>query len=566
MTRDPFVPTWYLLADRPGWRMDAVRTERIDLTAGSLELGALRAPPPEPSDHCVLGPCADLVILDGPGRRVLIVTPAGQTMRVIGPFLVRAHEADDPSEPATVTLEPAEPVHLVEEACDGPMVAWPPDTWMPDGVVVCRDRIIVREATVGSTHEFDACGAWIASHPGPAIPDVDGPVVGRELDGTFHSEALDSGLTECEWHRVRLAGTVPLGGRVTVRTFTSDVELGVAELVALPDDRWAVAGAWGDASLTAWDALVRSEPGRYLWLAITLTGDGTETPRVDDVEVHFPRSTSRRFLPSAFQLTVDRGSFVDRFLALTDTVRGSVVREIDDLPILLDPFGTPAEAEMDFLTWLSGWMGVELANGLPEHRRRALLAEAAGLYRARGTPAGVERHAALWLGRRVQVIERFRLRRWAVAGHGRLGDATELFGAEIVRRLQLDEFATIGAFALIDVGDPRLDPFRVAAHRFTAVVHACSGDDPDELAADAARILEVIKPAHTAAAVAAVSARLTVGRQATLGVDAVVAGPLEVEPLGEGRLGETAAVAADPARHGRPAVGVDARVAHAALV
>jgi phage tail-like protein len=569
MRRDPFVPTWYLLAERPGWRSDAVRSEHIAFAGGALELEPVREAPPEPSERCVLGPCDDLVLLDAEGRRVLLVTVHGQIRRIIGPFVVEVGDGAGAAVPApapTVTLAPTAPAHELADDCALPALSWPEATWAPDGVIVCGGRILVRDATVALTHEFDGCGAWVASHPGTAIPDADGTVLGYAKAGTFHTGALDSGLAECEWHRVRLAGSVPPGGRVTVQTFTSDVELGLAELSALLPERWAPAGTWGDATLDEWDVLVPSEPGRYLWLALLLGGDGTVTPRVNDVEVHFPRATSRRHLPAAFQTTVDRGSFVDRFLALTDTVRGSVVRHVEDVPVVLDAYGTPADPASDFLGWLSRWLGVELADGLPEQRRRRLLAEAAELYRSRGTPAGVERHASLWLGRRVQVIERFRLRRWAVAGHGRLGDATELFGAEIVRRLQLDEFATIGRFALIEVGDPALDPFRVTAHRFTAVVHARCADDVDQLTADAARILEVVKPAHTATAVAVVTARMAVGRQATLGVDSVVAGPLEMEPLGEGRLGETAAVAGEPGLAGRPGLGVSARVARAALL
>jgi phage tail-like protein len=562
MRRDPFVPTWYLLAERPGWRRDPTRSDGVSLTGGGMELESVREPPPQPSDRCVLGPCADLVLLDAAGRRVLIVTVRGQVRRVIGPFVIELVEGEAPA----VTLTPTAPVRELSEECTFPALGWPDATWAPDGVIVCGARILVRDANFPLTHEFDGCGVWVASHPGSAIPDAKGAVVGYAKAGTFHSEALDSGLAECEWHRVRLTGSVPLGGRVTVQTFTSDVELGLAELSALPPERWAVAGTWGDTTVDEWDALVPSPPGRYLWLALILGGDGTVTPRVNDVEVHFPRATSRRYLPAAFQSTVDRGSFVDRFLALTDTVRGSVVRHIEDMPVVLDAYGTPADPASDFLAWLSKWLGVELVDGLPEPRRRRLLAEAAELYRSRGTPAGVERHASLWLGRRVQVIERFRLRRWAVAGHGRLGDATELFGAEIVRRLQLDEFATIGSFALIEVGDPAQDPFRVTAHRFTAVVQARGADDIDQLATDAARILAVIKPAHTAAAVAIATPRMAVGRQATVGIDSVVAGPLEPEPLGEGRLGETASVSGEPGLAGRPALGVNAHVARAALV
>jgi hypothetical protein len=173
----------------------------------------------------------------------------------------------------------------------------------------------------------------------------------------------------------------------------------------------------------------------------------------------------------------------------------------------------------------------------------------------------------MWLGRRTQVVEHYRMRRWAVLNQGRLGDATRLFGPQIVRRLQLDEYATIGAFRLVDTPSPRLDPFGVYAHRFTLFVHAREGDDPEHLAAAAARVVAAAQPAHTSSAVAVVLPRMRVGVQASLGLDSVVAGPPPPSRLGEDRLGAgPVVVARDPARGDRPAVGIDARVGTRAVI
>ena len=524
---DPAQPTWYLLGPRPGWRIDTVLSSGLSFDADAIALEPVTAPPPEPSERCLLDPRGDLVLLDpaatDPAKRVVVAAANRQVLGYLDPGAA----------------------------------------WAPDGLVVVG-RIYVRDRTAGVVHEFDRCRRHINVHLGTAIPASSGPTVGHAATGTFVSLPLDSGLNECVWHRVALRGRVPIGAHVAVDTLTANVDLPTAALVALPDDRWTTAGMWGDPTLDQWDALVGSEPGRFLWLRATLVGDGTVTPRLDDIEVHFPRLTSRGFLPAAYQRTADRGSFVERYLAITDRVRDSLVDQIDVQAWWFDPAATPNE-DPDLLSWLTGWMGLELSEGLPAARRRCLLAEAADLYRWRGTPRGIERHASLWLGRRAIVIERYRHRRWSVLGHGRLGDATELFGADIVRRLQLDEHATIGQFALIEVGEPRLDPFNVEAHRFTLFVHTCDGDDVELLADRAAQLLDVIKPAHTAAAVAVVDAHLTVGRQATLGVDAVVAGAPRPEPLGLGRLGETAAVAAEPWRRGRAALGYDARIGSAVV-
>jgi hypothetical protein len=194
---------------------------------------------------------------------------------------------------------------------------------------------------------------------------------------------------------------------------------------------------------------------------------------------------------------------------------------------------------------------------LPVARRRRLVAAAAALYRRRGTPDGVARHVELWLGRPTAVLEHYRLRRWAVVDQARLGDATRLFGRDVVQRLRLDGGSSIGAFRLVSTPSPQLDPFAVYAHRFTLLVRARPGDDVERLAATAARVLAAVRPAHTLSSVSVVTPTARVEEQATLGLDAVVAGPPPAGRLGD-RLGIV--LARDPRRSDLRSIGIDARV------
>src|SRR5262249_39874731 len=130
----------------------------------------------------------------------------------------------------------------------------------------------------------------------------------------------------------------------------------------------------------------------------------------------------------------------------------------------------------------------------------------------------------------------FKLRRWLTLDAGRIGDRSELWGPEVMRRLQLDADGRLGAVALRDSGDPTLDPLAAGAHSFTLFVQrrdaACALEQqPLE------RIVELAKPAHTAAAIQVVEPRFRVGVQAFIGVDSVIgsypSGVLE----GAGHLG-----------------------------
>jgi len=384
---------------------------------------------------------------------------------------------------------------------------------------------------------------------------------GYPRTGRFVTTALDSGLAGCRWHRVALTASIPTGTTLRIETLAAEAPLTPAELDALPKTRWATGQVAAAVEDGRWDCLVRSAPGRYLWLAIGVASDGAATPEVDDVEVWFPRRTSAEYLPKAFRTDPESADFLERFLSIFDRQRMTVTDELDRVPALLDPMAVPAgeHGEHDFLAWLAEWVGMAVEEKLPVARRRRLVRDAAALYRLRGTPEGVRRFVSLFCGVEVRLLEHYRLRRWAIAGRGRLGDATQLFGPEIVRRLQVDEFSEIGSFRLVDTDDPFRDPFHVYAHRFSLLLLARA--DERRLAL-ARRVTELAKPAHTEVTVEAVEPRLRVGTQSSIGLDSVIG---EVPPpgrTGDARLGEGVVVGPDPRLGGRPLaqIGLRARV------
>lgn len=227
-----------------------------------------------------------------------------------------------------------------------------------------------------------------------------------------------------------------------------------------------------------------------------------------------------------------------------------MIHEIDAIPGLLDPMATPASAEgvPDFLGWLAGWVGMAFELQLPVERRRALVREAGALYRIRGKPEGVRRFVSLFCGVEVRLLEQYRLRRWAITDHSRLGDTTELFGDSIVRRLQLGEYSRIGSFELIDTDDPRHDPFLVYASRFTVLLLARPSSQLLTLAQAAA---DLAKPAHTLVVIETIEPRQRVGIQCTVGLDTVIAEVPAPGVAGSAQLGQGVLVGPDPRLGGR---------------
>jgi phage tail-like protein len=443
--------------------------------------------------------------------------------------------------PAVRVLEPdgafAEDVALPDDLAgrfDAPAVSVD-----PDGVVWISDRI------AGPTFRLcrDAAGRCLPPEPVRPMPancpllafDQDGvallgstqrPCLMRAPerafadDGLALSQALDSALPACLWDRIKLWADVPMGARLFVATFTADTLWDLADVAGLPDDRWRSAEIGAPDADGTWDVSVLSDPGRYLWLRLTMTGDTHVTPAITRIEANWPRITSRRFLPAALAPDAVSADFLDRFMTAFDRVRAGYTRHLDDIAGYFDPLATPAAEQgaygPDFLDWLAAWIGVALQRNWPVSVRRQLVKQAPALFRIRGTPEGLKRHVALYTGIEPKLIEHYRLRRWLALDSGQLGADSALWGPEIMARLQLDAFSQIGDFVLVDTGDPLVDPFNATAHRATLLAPA---EDPSDskLLAELGVIVALAAPAHVLVDIRLLAAGFSLGCSAVLG-------------------------------------------------
>lgn len=346
-----------------------------------------------------------------------------------------------------------------------------------------------------------------------------------ETDGVYISEPLDSKIYQCQWHRIALEASSPLGSQIEIDTFTSESRKSLEEIDDLPDSRWATRQFHSAAADDAWDCMIGSPPGRYLWLRLKLRGDGSTTPAIKSARVYCPRKSSLRFLPAVFHEDAIGTDFLARFLSIFDSIRGETDEILKNLSAYFDPRSTPIEPlqvnGVDFLSWLGSWIGLAVERQWPAAKRRELVREAHLLYKWRGTPKGLALHLQIYTGMQPRVLEHFQLRRWLSLNHTRLGDTSALFCAAIVGRLQLDEFSSIGAFRLQDNGDPAVDSFNQYAHKFTVFVPARR--EYTELERQTIhRIVDAAKPAHTQADVRILEPRYRIGSQAIIGMSTVL--------------------------------------------
>ncbi|MBV1796829.1 phage tail protein [Siccirubricoccus sp. G192] len=392
---------------------------------------------------------------------------------------------------------------------------------------ICRDAAGRCDPAMPVHQVPPQCTLLAFDHDGAAIlGDARQPCLSRAAERAFAatgfaiSAPLDSRLGGCLWDRVMLTAAVPAGTRLMVETFTAEAPWSPTEIEVLPEERWRRAEFTAPDRDGTWDAAVLSPPGRYLWLRLTLSGDGALSPEVTRIEANWPRETSRRHLPPAMAPDPESADFLDRFLLVFDRVRAGYTRKLDDLAGLFDSMATPAaepgEFGPDFLDWLADWIGLALERNWPVAARRRLVREAARLYRLRGTPLGLRRHVAIYTGSEPRLIEHFRMRQWLALGSGRLDAGTRLWGPEVMARLQLDAFAQIGQFVLTDTGDPLTDPFGATAHRATLLVPVEEPGDA-RLQATVERIAALAAPAHVLLEVRLLAAGFRLGCEAVLG-------------------------------------------------
>ena len=382
--------------------------------------------------------------------------------------------------------------------------------------------------------------------------------------GVYYTRTLDSGVRGGPWHRLALAAELPPRTSVAVEYHASDDEalahavdsvfesdvpvcekcerierlLG-AHLAARPPDVFESSPPPDSSPADQLAMLVGNNRGRYLWLKLTLaTFDEHNRPAVRSLRLLYPRTSYLRYLPATYREDVLSASFLERFLALFETVFHDLDRTIDLLFRHFDPGLAPSE----FLPWLASWIGVTAEENVPRERIRRLIERSPSLYRRKGTPGAIAEFLEIYTGRHAFVMEQGTgLEPMVLGAQVRLGQRSVVLGSAL-RGFRVGDSSVIGRAVLREQVRGDDEPFLSLAGRFTVLV-----DMPREEFLARRRTLERIvddqKPAHTICTIGLVSDHSGAG-QAVLGAGAAVTErqpyQVGVTPLGRGIAGSGA--------------------------
>jgi phage tail-like protein len=144
------------------------------------------------------------------------------------------------------------------------------------------------------------------------------------------------------------------------------------------------------------DVLLTGQSGRWLWLWLEVSGDGS----LEDLRIYVPGDNFFRTFPQVYQ---NNNDFLRRYLSIFSTMYQELQEEIDDIPKLLDVDTAPDA----LLPMFASWLGLETDEALfsPVELRR-LLKIAPKLLERKGTRWAVETVVKLFVEEPVYLVER----------------------------------------------------------------------------------------------------------------------------------------------------------------
>jgi phage tail-like protein len=274
-----------------------------------------------------------------------------------------------------------------------------------------------------------------------------------------------------------------------------------------PEQPWVRFAA--NDNFRTYEAPIQTDPGRYLWVTVELSGNTRVTPQLRAIRAEYPSHDYLRKLPKTFSRDPRAASFLLRYLATFEGELNDWQSRADARNALIEPASAPDE----ILPWLAGFIGLALDERWSVSVQRQLISIAVWLFRFRGTIPGLLRFLEITTGGPVAIIEDWRLRGGGGAVLGDTSGTSSILGAGF----QIGGSATItDPFSSAGSGG---DAFETHAHRFTVLIQQTLTQDQLSMVND---LLSVHRPAHTLVDVCTLGAGMRVGRGLLVGLTSII--------------------------------------------
>lgn len=237
--------------------------------------------------------------------------------------------------------------------------------------------------------------------------------------GTFISRVMDSRERETVWHRLTTDLAEEGDPSIQIFFYASEddgifmdgkkrrlQEYLYDPLIPVEEKQWRLAPYLAKVSYSPSDILLFDVKGRYLWVVIRLFAQGDRDPAVGRLQFFFPKRSWTEYLPDVYRRGQGEDAFLDRYLAIFQSMYEDLEEKIRQADRLLDTRVTT----FPVLEWLAGWLAVEEVSLWPRERLGLFLKEAAGLYKIRGTREGLLKIVGLYTGYPAFLVEYMELK------------------------------------------------------------------------------------------------------------------------------------------------------------
>ena len=236
--------------------------------------------------------------------------------------------------------------------------------------------------------------------------------------GRYMTRLFDSGESGATWHRLLLKADGCEKEDLRITVFASD-----KNEITIKDDTMTLQEMFEDEELSfsekaeafrpfaakqvsgASDILLHEVRGRYLWVMIEQYSSGAEPAGIVEIRIYLPAVSWIDYLPQIYRSSDRDTHFLERYLAIFQTVYEELDLEIASIAESFDPESTDRE----LLKWLSSWLDIRDTEIWTEEKLRQLLLRAVRLYRMRGTKQGLSELIELYTGEKPFIIEGFEL-------------------------------------------------------------------------------------------------------------------------------------------------------------
>lgn len=235
----------------------------------------------------------------------------------------------------------------------------------------------------------------------------------KDYEGTWHRFRLEGMFSSCKYEVIAAATDENL------EELLGDENLGFSDCLSILKDRGHV------RKVNTEDLLLHSLQGRYLWIALVVTGAKLDSKfKIEGFSVEFPHSSFVEYLPEIYQ-EEGRDSFFERYMAVLQSLYEDLEKEVDLVPTYLDYETTPEENLPLFAEWTGRW---NRGHSWTPQQMRDLIGGLSRIQTGRGTRSVMEEMVYFMTGKKPMIIEHFQWKEWLEKEGALLEECYQAYG------------------------------------------------------------------------------------------------------------------------------------------